>query len=159
MEGQILSSITTRIKTVLEDTFMIKHLRQILSSITTRIKTFMRTSYEVVQLNVRYYLPLQQGLRRCSISLNSGLSTVRYYLPLQQGLRRKLPAYFICLFVFVRYYLPLQQGLRQPFILNLCLFFICQILSSITTRIKTTLLLLLMNACFSSDTIFHYNKD
>ena len=42
---------------------------------------------------VRYYLPLQQGLRQTLAVDCSESVLVRYYLPLQQGLRPKLASY------------------------------------------------------------------
>ena len=113
---------------------------QILSSITTRIKTGVISFGMIANCAVRYYLPLQQGLRphRCT-SQACRRASVRYYLPLQQGLRRTGMSQTARQQPGVRYYLPLQQGLRL-----VCQNLItsgnqCQILSSITTRIKTTL--------------------
>ena len=59
----------------------------------------------------------------------------------------------------VRYYLPLQQGLRLADILDILITNSSQILSSITTRIKTIKGVNYDRAMNVSDTIFHYNKD
>ena len=63
IQGQILSSITTRIKTSLVLTSWSASACQILSSITTRIKTSLDLRNTRWTDVVRYYLPLQQGLR------------------------------------------------------------------------------------------------
>ena len=61
-------------------------LGQRLSSITTRIKTTLSKSRRI-KVEVRDYLPLQQGLRRPEDSIEESTFHVRDYLPLQQGLR------------------------------------------------------------------------
>ncbi len=135
--GQRLSSTTTRIKTLLElITCSILVVRQRLSSTTTRIKT-SEIDFTIINiLEVRDYLPLQQGLRQfleCLTVVRH--STVRDYLPLQQGLRQNIFIPMDNLFIRVRDYLPLQQGLRPS--------------SAFLRRYMRC----------GSETIFHYNKD
>ena len=72
---------------MLTKSFYESALRQRLSSTTTRIKTYTKHCYKQEYYNVRDYLPLQQGLRRSSLSSRVRESNVRDYLPLQQGLR------------------------------------------------------------------------
>ena len=86
-------------------------------------------------------------------------STVRDYLPLQQGLRpahQKIPHQTNGA---VRDYLPLQQGLRLILYLKTNNQFLCQRLSSTTTRIKTDETIITLASITLSETIFHYNKD
>ena len=109
---------------------------------------------------------------------------VRYYLPLQQGLRQSTTLRGDVLLLAVRYYLPLQQGLRPTALIKSVVFIVvsqilsstttriktvlpskvfeakmCQILSSTTTRIKTEKRFCTFCQLKPSDTIFHYNKD
>ena len=60
---------------------------QRLSSITTRIKTCSHKR-EIWFIFVKDYLPLQQGLRLCAFVVMALVQAVKDYLPLQQGLRQ-----------------------------------------------------------------------
>ena len=125
-------SITTRIKTMFTERYMMTVLTHWVYSITTRIKT--------------------------SSCCNHWQSNILIeYIPLQQGLRLIIFFRFIILLWLIEY-IPLQQGLRLLFFFYTLYFFITHWVYSITTRIKT-FLNFLRNDFFSSLSIFHYNKD
>ena len=132
-------------------------------SIRTRIKTWTRTRRAHVPCSVRDHIPLEQGLRQSTRTLNQPPVTVRDHIPLEQGLRRLLMSSSVwvspvcqrpysirtriktCVFSLsmpkasnVRDHIPLEQGLRQPVTSHEPWVGICQRPYSIRTRIKTT---------------------
>ena len=133
--SQWVSSIKTRIKTVLVLRWQIRWNPQWVSSIKTRIKTLLILNTLTVSFVLNEYLPLKQGLRlfRFSFlrpelfsqwvsSIKTRIKTKKYarfvrfarlneYLPLKQGLR--LNRLRIAVSIFLNEYLPLKQGLRQ----------------------------------------------
>ena len=86
---------------------------------------------------VREYHPLKQGLRRILLNFFNNSAFVREYHPLKQGLRLIVCRFPAILFAGVREYHPLKQGLRPFNNFTVRIFFLCQRVSSIKTRIKT----------------------
>ena len=127
-------------------------LSQRVSSIRTRIKTSCSLPSTSSRL-VREYLPLEQGLRHRTFYGQQENRLVREYLPLEQGLR--LLAASESVIFCVREYLPLEQGLRLH---NGCsqMIVLCQRVSSIRTRIKTSISSAhVYIICSVSESIFH----
>ena len=134
-----VSSIKTRIKTPQSQIYYFQNSAPRVSSIKTRIKTNLFILFLTIHPFLREYLPLKQGLRLKLSVLNSKLKVLREYLPLKQGLRQSYGCFSLFLFHFLREYLPLKQGLRPYGRRVPEHYFLPPRVSSIKTRIKTSL--------------------
>ena len=82
-----VSSIKTRIKTIINVIKVTVKATLRVSSIKTRIKTILlRTSHCMIH-KLWEYLPLKQGLRHYTIHIRAWCQFLWEYLPLKQGLR------------------------------------------------------------------------
>ncbi len=64
-----------------------------------------------MNLNLREYIPLEQGLRRCTLWIYERTIVLREHIPLEQGLRH---VYWCTKFksLLLQEHIPAEQGLR-----------------------------------------------
>ena len=159
IDGQRLSSITTRIKTYSNTKSWRLHWCQRLSSITTRIKTTPAPPRSSSGCRVRDYLPLQQGLRpkgNLSFRRDEGcqrLSSITTRIKTNSIISTCASA-IVC-----QRLSSITTRIKTSFTIILAKSSSGQRLSSITTRIKTFRKTVCNRFCSRSETIFHYNKD